>query len=245
MAASPLRYSIMSSPCPRFKENITCAPFGAYDIDTFTKKSMETHFKAFRSRSGRFRKKMPTSEAPDVMYTCNRLKNNGYSETGLQAEHSPIKYSIHRSKYPRLIKAKKTDAPDIEYNTDWGKKQFLTTKIKKSPQLYSNIDSKGDRWMRPKTTACGDNLGPGCYDTPHYRDIRTTHLNKRPMSTFVSTSSRFYNDRLDPTKNLGSTWRPEFDTMHWVKRGVTISPTKYLRPQYLPSCYMEADPTKR
>ena len=43
--------------------------------------------------------------------------------------------------------------------------------------------------------------------------------------------------RLDPAKNLGSTWRQERDNKHWNSKGTTLSKAAYLRPQYLPSSY--------
>lgn len=51
--------------------------------------------------------------------------------------------------------------------------------------------------------------------------------------SMASGASRLATDKADPTKNLGSTWRPDHDLVHW-KRGVTISKAAYKRPSYLP-----------
>jgi hypothetical protein len=48
----------------------------------------------------------------------------------------------------------------------------------------------------------------------------------------VSKGDRLSTDKADPTKNLGSPWRPEHDHRHW-RRGVSISKAEYCRPPYL------------
>lgn len=42
-AASPIRYAIIQSRAPRFKDSSSEVPFGAYNTDTAHKKSLESH----------------------------------------------------------------------------------------------------------------------------------------------------------------------------------------------------------
>ena len=55
----------------------------------------------------------------------------------------------------------------------------------------------------------------------------------------LSAAPRLANDKVDPTKNLGSTWKQAHDTKHWLK-GTTMSAAEYLRPQYMPASYAKA-----
>lgn len=54
----------------------------------------------------------------------------------------------------------------------------------------------------------------------------------------VSKGARLATDKVDPTKNLGSTWKLQSDEKHW-KKGVQMSKAQYLRPQYLPASYAD------
>ena len=55
----------------------------------------------------------------------------------------------------------------------------------------------------------------------------------------LSAAPRLANDKVDPTKNLGSTWKQAHDTKHWLK-DTTMSAAEYLRPQYMPASYAKA-----
>lgn len=240
---SPRRYA--QSNVPRFKDTTQSnLPFGVYNLDTANRKTIEStsrdsrqFYSCFQSKTQRFR---PWScPVTDVFYDTERLKNYDHSSLVLSMDKSPIKYSILHSRYKRFPdKPNRTEAPDVEYDIDRGSKATLVTATVESPVVYANLKSKTTRFKQQQTTSTPNNLGPGSYDSKYVKDVSVSSaLDKKPLSTLQSTSSRFYNDRPDPSKNLGSTWRQDWDDKHWKTRSVTISKAEYLRPQYLPKAY--------
>lgn len=55
----------------------------------------------------------------------------------------------------------------------------------------------------------------------------------------ASAGPRLANDKVDPTRFLGGTWKQAHDNKHWAK-GTHMSKAEYLRPQYMPASYAKA-----
>lgn len=241
---SSRRYA--QSNVPRFKdEGTNSSPFGVYNLDTAHKKTIESRARdsrqfysaSFESRAKRFIRPW-TSPVTDAFYDPLRTKNYEHATVGLSMENSPIKYSILKSRYKRFPDYNRTEAPDVEYDIDRGPKATMVTATLQSPIQYKNLGSSTHRFRHVKANSTPDALGPGSYDYKYVKDVAVSNnLESRPLSTLISSSSRFYNDRPDPSKNLGSTYRQDWDDKHWKSRSVTISKAEYLRPQYLPKAY--------
>lgn len=57
------------------------------------------------------------------------------------------------------------------------------------------------------------------------------------LCSMASSGPRLANDKVDPSKNLGSVWKQEHDLRRHWRQGVHISRAEYLRPQYMPASY--------
>ena len=55
----------------------------------------------------------------------------------------------------------------------------------------------------------------------------------------ASNGPRLANDKVDPSRNLGSVWKQEYDVKRHWNQGVRISRAEYLRPQYMPASYAQ------
>eukprot|EP00798_Chlamydomonas_sp_ICE-L_P023662 gene23662-9193_t len=220
-------------------------PFGAYDLDTGRKQSMESvsrdnrvfYASSFQSTVPRFGRSW-SQPVQDVIYDVTTLSNSKPSTLSKAVETAPIRYSIHRSKQKRFSDKNTSEAPDIVYNLDCGNKETLYTTMKKSPIIYRNLalgTSRGEHQFSSDAYKAG--LGPGAYDFPYHGDAtKPAMLENRPLSSLVSQAERFPNKKTG--MGLGSTYRPENDAKKWHASSQSISKAEYLRPQYMPKSYM-------
>ena len=89
----------------------------------------------------------------------------------------------------------------VNYNTNVAHKQMLATRVERSCQNYSTMTSHTPRFAGADAAGAGPHLGPGSIDVNHAATDRHT---QQPV---LSTTPRF-NARVDPSKNLGGTYRP-------------------------------------
>lgn len=211
-------------------------PFGVYDTDSGSKKTLATSVKDSKillassfSNSNRWSSALK-SAAPDMMYDTNVGRFQTLSSS---VEASPINYSNLRSKYRRLGPlTTPTEAPDVEYNTDAMHKASMVNALAQSSIRYSVMRSPTKRFKEKVLTSTPKELGPGSYDPQPMLDLRKSQ-EWRALSSFRSTSSRF-GEKHDPSKWLGGTWSPEKDTRRWGEKGTQFSKAEIRRPQYLP-----------
>lgn len=249
------RYSIMRSTAPRLPdERREDVPFGAYNTDRGAKCTMEVHSRdnrrfyssSFDSAVPRFRRPW-TSPVTDVFYDPDRLKDHQPSSVAKALQTTPIQYAIHRSRYKRFPdRPILSEAPDVTYDTDCPlakNKASMYTEMVKSPVMYRNMGAgpaasraRGGGGSGGGNTSGSAHLGPGAYDTKCARDISVSPaLESRPLSSMASGSTRFGRGQ-EASRAMGQPWSSDRANKHWG-RGVTISKTEYLRPQYLPRAY--------
>lgn len=143
---SPLRYSIIRSQAPRFGDDTKDVPFGAYTVDTGSKKSLESYVRdnrrfyssAFQSKTPRFGRPLSSPTETELGYAEPLITKNSAPSTFSQSvETSNIKYSILRSRYRRFPdKPVMGNGPDITYNTDAYPRTTLYTSVQQSPITY-------------------------------------------------------------------------------------------------------------
>lgn len=234
---SPHRVAVMRSGTSRFKTEkaVSVTPFGAYHIDAAHRKDIassvrdNTRFCCAFDSPGR-KDTLSMSNGPGVCYDVKSLSSGQHPTLAQSAELSPVRYAMMRSRQARVAAAQQTAAPDIVYNTDFLGKEMLWTRIENSPIQYANLGKNGvKRSSLHVRTSCPDSLGPGSYDAPVPKDVRVSlMLNQNQMSSMVSRAPRLATDTVDPTRNLGSTWRPEHDRKYW-NRGTTVCKAKLQR----------------
>lgn len=234
LQANPNRMSIMKSGTRRFNSQPShlVTPFGVYQLDTAHKKSLSTGVRdTKRFYAAPFYAKTRStacgdakSAGPGCSYDVQALTSGQAPTFQESVAQSPILYTVMRSKLARVAKAATTEGPDIIYDTDTMQKQCLVTKIQTSPILYANMSrSKVQRSGLAPSNSCPADIGPGAYDCPIRSDIRTSLvLKQNPLSSMLSNAPRLSTEKVDPTKNLGSTWKQERDTKYW-NRGQTIA----------------------
>lgn len=124
------------------------------------------------------------SSAPDVVYDVHALSDGMPATLAETIAHSPMRYAIVRSKQAKCAPAPRTAAPDVEYNADRLNKASLATCVRESPVRYANMRcSRTARGALSRPTACPADIGPGTYDCPAQRDLRTSLLLKQnPLS---------------------------------------------------------------
>ncbi|GFR43599.1 hypothetical protein Agub_g4696 [Astrephomene gubernaculifera] len=248
VSVSPHRYSVMHSNAPRLAEAPReIAPFGAYNIDTGHKKSVESHCRdsrrfyasVFDSQVPRFTRPW-SSPVTDVFYDPERLKDHAPVTLAKSLETTAINYSIHRSRYKRFPdRPLMTESPDVVYDVDCHlakNKCSLYTAVVNSPVSYKNMGTNPTSTARAhRREDYKATLGPGSYD---YKDARSVSvspsLDSRPLSSMASSVRRFGTG--EAHRMIGQSWGPERANKHWG-RGTVISKTEYLRPQYLPKAY--------
>eukprot|EP00892_Ulva_mutabilis_P005767 jgi/Ulvmu1/3562/UM166_0016.1 len=234
---SPHRMAVMRSGTARFRieKANSVTPFAAYHMDTAHKKSMSstvrdsTRFGCAFDAPGR-KEFLSAANGPDVCYDVKSLYNGHSPALAQAAEMSPVRYAMMSSKQARVTAAQQSAAPDVVYNTDFLGKQMLWTRVETSPILYANLGKTGmKRSSLTAPTSCPATLGPGSYDAPMPKDVRVSlMLNNNQMSSMASRAPRLATDKVDPTRNLGSTWRQEHDRKYWA-RGVTVCKAKLQR----------------
>lgn len=243
---SPIRYSILRSMAPRFADHGNDkVPFGAYNTDTGSKKTMESHCRdnrrfyasSFQSTVPRFGR--PWSQpVTDHIYDVQTTSNAHPSTLSRSVEVTPLHYAIHHSKQKRFSDKSLSEAPDVVYDLDRGSKQTLYTSMLQSPITYRNMGTNSNKFEATRVDEAKLNLGPGSYDYPYSGDATYPPLlENRPLSSLQSRTPRFGAGK-SAGLGLGSTYRPENDTKEWHKGSKTISKAEYLRPQYLPKVYM-------
>ncbi|EFJ50932.1 hypothetical protein VOLCADRAFT_103722 [Volvox carteri f. nagariensis] len=247
VSVSPHRYSVMRSNAPRLAEAPReVVPFGAYDIDTGRKQSVENSCRdsrrfyaaVFESHVPRFTRPW-SSPVTDVFYDPERLKDHAPVDLAKSLGTTAINYSIHRSRYKRFPdRPLMTESPDVVYDVDCHlakNKCSLYTSVVHSPVVYSNMSSTPNArpWVKPDDYKV--QLGPGSYDYKIARSVSVSpSLDSRPLSSMASTVKRFGSG--EAHRMIGQSWGPDRANKHW-SRGTTISKTEYLRPQYLPKAY--------
>lgn len=135
----------MRSQAPRFVDNSTEVPFGAYTVDTGSKKSMESSVRdnrrfyssAFQSKAPRFGRPLSSPTVTELLYEPVITKSSQPATFSESVEHSNIKYSILQSRYRRFPdKPVMGNGPDITYNTDIYPQHTLYTAVQQSPITY-------------------------------------------------------------------------------------------------------------
>lgn len=101
----------------------------------------------------------------------------------------------------------------MDYNTDIAHKQTLATSVARSRKKYASMVSTTERFREAPTGGSGSHLGPGSTN-PNPEAIEP----HRPQPV-LSTTARFPKHH-DPSKNLGTTYRPQHDAKFWKKGGV-------------------------
>lgn len=97
-------------------------------------------------------------------------------------------YCAYRSKQAKAVSGVASAAPDVEYNADALHKATLATSVRDSPIRYGNMRcSRTQRSDFGKATACTPNVGPGTYNAPAQRDVRSSVLLEHaPLSRFAT-----------------------------------------------------------
>ncbi|GLC45050.1 hypothetical protein PLESTB_001463300 [Pleodorina starrii] len=247
VSVSPHRYSVMRSNAPRLAEAPReIVPFGAYNIDTGRKQSVESVCRdSRRFYAGVFESKVPrftrpwSSPVTDVFYDPERLKDHAPVSLEKSLETTGINYSIHRSRYKRFPdRPLMTESPDVVYDVDCNlskNKSSLYTAVVKSPVVYSNMSATPSAGSLLRREDYRVGLGPGSYDFKDARSVSVSPaLDSRPLSSMCSSVRRFGSG--EAHRMIGQSWGPDRANKHWG-RGTTISKTEYLRPQYLPKAY--------
>ena len=118
------------------------------------------------------------------MYDVSVLTDGMPATLADTVEHSPTRCAILRSKQAKCAPGERTAAPDVYYNADTLNKASLATSVKESPVRYGNMRcSRTKRGGLGQGTACSTDIGPGTYDFPQQRDLRTSLLlNQNPLS---------------------------------------------------------------